>query len=150
MTFDNMSGNLKRKYGNKKKIPKIRRATESEESFFKKNPTVAGMAASDDNVVLNPYSKLKPKEQLSVFRNEFSRIIMRQDKKNRPDFKLTNEQKTNLKGTHYENASQQDRTETIAARQYSGDPSGGTPTDEQKKYTDKLRKRIIKRYKGSK
>ena len=35
---------------------------EGEDKYFKENPHVAGMAAEDDRIIMNPYSKLTERE----------------------------------------------------------------------------------------
>jgi len=47
------------------RIP-IRKPTSSESDFFKKNPHVAGMAAKDHAVILNPFTKLNTQQQRLV------------------------------------------------------------------------------------
>jgi hypothetical protein len=100
-----------------------------EESYFKANPNVAGMATEDNYVVLNPYSNLSPQQQSSVKANEAARLYMRQF--GTPDVSLTNEQQANLAGTTYANAPKEAQQATILARVLSKDKSGGIPTMEQ-------------------
>lgn len=109
-----------------------------EDKYFKDNPNVAGMAAEDGKVILNPYSTLSPDEKAAVARNEAARVFMRGKEGDRPSFDLTPEQKELFKGTPYENDEQAMR-ETVAARLFSGDPSAGNVTDDQKAYVDKLK-----------
>lgn len=104
-----------------------------EENFFKSNPNVSGMAASDGRVILNPYSNLSETERAAVVQNEQARLLIKQKKVKAPEFALTQEQIENLRGTPYENDKENARA-TIAARILSGDPSAGKPTDEQIKY----------------
>lgn len=103
-----------------------------EDKFFKDNPTVAGMAAEDGKVILNPYSKNSKKEQEAVALNEAARVYMKQSG-TKPDFALTDEQKAQFSGTPYAKDEQAMR-ETIAARILSGDPSAKDATDEQKAF----------------
>jgi hypothetical protein len=49
----------------------------SENEFFKMRPEVAGLAADDDCVVLNPYSTLSKTEKDAVLLNESARVFMR-------------------------------------------------------------------------
>jgi hypothetical protein len=116
---------------------------QSELDYFKANPTVTGMAAEDNRVIINPYSNLTESEKNSVFQNESARIIMRTDEKAKPTFSLTDEQKKFLDSNTYKDASPQDRAATIAARILTGDPSAGKPTKEQLEFVDKL-KRMMK------
>jgi hypothetical protein len=110
---------------------------ETEDNFFRKNPQITGMAAEDNSVVLNPYSKLSAIEKQAVVFNEAARIFMRTSK-NKPNFILTSEQKKQFQGTAYEN-NEQAMKETIAARIFSGDPSAKESTPEQRAFVEKLR-----------
>lgn len=110
---------------------------QGEDDYFKDNPNVAGMAAEDNKVILNPYSKNSKEEQGAVYNNELSRIAMRVSK-DKPNFALTPEQVEQFRGTSYEGNDDAMR-QTIAARIYSNDPSAGRPTDEQMQYADKLK-----------
>lgn len=115
----------------------------SENTFFKKHPHVAGMAASDNKIILNSFSNLNDGERDAVLINEAARVHMRTNKSLSPQFELTDEQLGNLQGTTYSKATLQDRRETIAARIISGDPSGGTPTREQSDFVERLRQRMF-------
>lgn len=117
------------------KYPLLRSPYESELEYFKKNPKVAGMATEDQKVIFNPYSEVHPKYSENIYKNEVSRILMR-NSKNRPDFDLTEEQKKSFKGY----GSEQDIKETIMARALSGDESAGNLTQAQKKYLESLKK----------
>ena len=110
---------------------------QGEDDYFKDNPNVAGMAAEDNKVILNPYSKNSKEEQGAVYSNELSRIAMRVSK-DKPTFALTPEQVEQFRGTAYEGNDDAMR-QTIASRIYSNDPSAGRPTDEQMQYADKLK-----------
>jgi len=126
------------------KLPKgikMRNPYNSELEYFKKNPNVAGMAADDNKVILNPFANRKPEEYQSVAINESSRILMRQPKY-APKFDLTYQQKSFLDSTSYRNASEDDRKATIAARILSGDPSAGIPSNEQMLFASELRKQL--------
>lgn len=103
-----------------------------EKTYFAANPQVAGMAAEDGKVILNPYSKLSPEEMSAVARNEAARVHM-QRYGAKPTFALTPEQQAVYKGSAYATnypAAQQ----TTAARVFTGDPSIPTPTAEQKQW----------------
>lgn len=117
--------------GQENKYPLLRSPYESEIEYFKKNPNVAGMATEDEKVIFNPYSSVHPKYSENIYKNEASRILMK-NSKNRPSFDLTEEQKKIFKG--YGN--DQDIRETIVARALSEDESTGNLTDNQKKYID--------------
>ncbi len=116
----------------------LREPYESELKYFKKNPQVAGMATEDERVIFNPYSSVHPEHSDSIYQNEASRIFMRKSK-NRPKFKLTNQQKKTFK----DYGDEQDIRETIAARILSGDESSGEATSEQKDYVESLRNEMM-------
>jgi len=122
----------------------FRSPEDSELDYFKSNPTVSGMAAEDNRVILNPYSKLSKKEKDAVALNEYGRIIMRTNPEFAPKFKLTDEQTKFLSSNTYKNAPEQDRMATIAARLLSGDPSAGTPTIDQLKFVNSLQEYLKK------
>ena len=92
-----------------------------EDEFFRSRPEVAGMAAEDDTVILNPYSGLSIRELSAVAQNEALRLKMRKDDFD-PKFKVTDEQKQFFQGTEYEKNPKAMR-QTLLARIYSGDPS---------------------------
>lgn len=108
----------------------------SELDYFQDNPQVAGMAAEDNSVILNPWTNLSPTEFDAVAQNEASRIYMR--KNGYPAFDLTPEQQAFLANTPYGNAPEHERKATIAARILSGDPTSGTPTAQQIEYVRAL------------
>jgi hypothetical protein len=114
-----------------------RKPFESESEYFRANPSVAGMAAEDDRIVLNPFSTLSPQELEAVRMNEAARVHMRRGQA--PEFDLTPEQAESLAGTTYQDAPEQDRRATIAARIISGDPSARQPTPQQMDYVQALR-----------
>ena len=69
--------------------------TAAEMRFFQKNPQVAGYAAEDGHVVINPMRRMSPEEYESVVTNESARIFMRKDHSARPtreSFPLTRQQ----------------------------------------------------------
>jgi hypothetical protein len=129
-------------------MPKIaelmREPDESELAYFKSNPNVTGMAADDNRIILNPYSKLSKAQQDGVALNEYSRIIMRTNPQFAPNFVLSDEQTKFLDSNTYKDAPEQDRMATIAARLLSGDPSAGTPTIDQLKFVNSLKEHINK------
>jgi lysozyme len=112
----------------------VRQPTESELEYFKQNPKVAGMAAEDNQIILNPHSGLTPEQQSSVAQNEAARVWMRRDGLS-PTFELTPEQKQQFA----EYGSEQDQKATVAARILSGDPSAGAATPEQSAFVEKLK-----------
>jgi type III secretory pathway component EscV len=107
-----------------------------EDEYFQKNPHVAGMAAEDDKIILNPYSKLSDKEKQAVMLNEAARIHMRRGTMEAPRYELTQQQ---MKQFENYSKSLDDIRQTIAARILSGDPSAGQATPEQTQYVQRLR-----------
>lgn len=114
----------------------------SELEFFKANRHVAGMAADDNRVVLNPFSDIKEDEMKQVYLNELARILMRTGAIERPQYGLTDEQNSFFSGINGGEpyGSGQDIRETLAARLLSGDPSAGRATMDQTSYVEKLRR----------
>lgn len=127
---ENGSGNIINSFNNRELL---RDPYASELEYFKKNPSVAGMATEDDRVILNPYSGPGINKD-AVIKNESVRIFM---KKNKivPDFSLTTQQLNKFKGTEYEK-NELELKRSIVARILSGDPSAGDVTQEQRKYAD--------------
>jgi len=107
-----------------------------EEAYFKENPHVAGMAAEDDKIIMNPFSTLKDKEKQAVMMNEAARVHMRNKLIDAPNYELTP-----LQAEKFASYSKDpnDIKQTIAARILSGDPSAGEATPEQLAYVAKLR-----------
>jgi len=101
-----------------------------EDEYFKTHENVAGMAAEDGQIILNPYSKLSKQELGAVAVNEALRLKMRDDDFD-PQFQITSDQVSLFKGTAYEKNPKAMR-QTILARIYSGDPSA-LATPQQKK-----------------
>jgi|VirMetMinimDraft_7_1064189.scaffolds.fasta_scaffold247729_2 hypothetical protein len=106
-----------------------------EDDYFKKNPHVAGMAAEDDRIIMNPYSTLNDAEKEAVKTNEAARVHMRRNF-DPPRFSLTPEQQKNFGEYSKDEA---DIRATIAARILSNDPSAGAATPEQTEYVNRLR-----------
>ena len=107
-----------------------------EDNFFKNNPNVAGMKTEDKKVILNPYSKLSPKELDAVYINEATRINL-DNYSDKPQFTLTDEQKEFFKDTAY-GKNEAAAKDTVVARILSNDPSVKTPTKEQQDYVNKF------------
>lgn len=107
-----------------------------EDEYFKANPNVTGMAADDDKVILNPYSKISDKEKEAVMLNEAARVHMRKKLIDAPNYDLTPEQ-TEKFGSYSKDIN--DIRQTIAARILSGDPSAGQATPAQQEYVSRLR-----------
>lgn len=109
----------------------------SEEDFFRDRPEVAGMAADDDRVVLNPYSMLSEPEKQAVLLNESARIFMRQNGMT-PAFVLTADQEAAFSSYGPPDSIRA----TIAARILSNDPSALQPTEDQLLFVQTLRVRM--------
>ena len=113
---------------------RTRNPSQSEIEFFRKNSTVAGMATSDDAIILNPFSNLSETEKKSVILNERVRLFLR--KKNiDPQFEIHPSQLKTFKdfqesGIPGEKEAKDVRA-TIIGRILSGDPSGEPYTPEQ-------------------
>ena len=113
---------------------KVRKPYKGEDDYFKNNPNVTGMAAEDDQIIFNPYSKNIDLD--AVGKNEASRLWMR--KKNiDPPFKLTEKQMEFFKGTPYENDPTAAK-QSIIGRIISGDPSAQDVTPEQIGWADRI------------
>jgi len=107
-----------------------------EDEYFSQNPHVGGMAAEDNHIIINPYSKLTDQEKDAIRQNEGARLAMRNGHP-RPTFNLTDEQKESFKNYSQD---EQDQRETIIGRIISGDPSVGKVSPEQQAYADQLSK----------
>ena len=107
----------------------IRTPYDSELKYFKSNPNVAGMAAEDDAVILNPFSKNSEEQQRAVTMNEKARVYMRANNIT-PDYELTEQQKEKFKD--YGDIGNIKRT--IAARILTNDPSALDMTEAQKEW----------------
>jgi hypothetical protein len=114
---------------------------QSELEFFRSNPNVAGMAAEDDAIVLNPAMRSRPEDYEAVARNEAARILMRTGALARPEFELTPEQLETF-GSYSQDP--QDIRETLVGRWISGDPSGRNPSSRsQENYLDYMRRKLL-------
>jgi hypothetical protein len=121
----------------------VRQPYKSEDAFFALNTKVAGMAAEDGRIVLNPYSGLKYEEQLGVAKNEAIRLFMR-DNKIDPQFKVTPEQMKAFQGTAY-GTNEPALRQTLVSRILTNDPSAGNVTDEQRKAAQSIMQQLSKR-----
>lgn len=99
-----------------------------EDSYFRGNPHVAGMAAETGDVILNPYSPPEVNRG-AVAKNEALRLHLR-NKNIVPGFDPTPEQRQSFAGTAYANDDNALKA-TIAARIYSGDPSARATPEQQ-------------------
>ena len=123
----------------------VRKPSESELDYFKKNKGVAGMATEDNKIILNPFSNNSPKEQEAVVANEGLRLWMKENDW-RPTFSISAEQKKNFAGTEYAKPKNlMALRRTIIARYLTGDPSAGTLTKEQKVEAERLKVHLPRR-----
>ena len=99
----------------------VRQPYVSEHGYFASNPHVAGMAAQDNNVVLNPYSQIGNQGMAAVEQNERHRIKMRNEGYS-PSFEITPQQKAFFGGTAYANDPANTK-HTIISRILTGDKS---------------------------
>jgi hypothetical protein len=113
----------------------VREPFTSEDTYFKDNPHVGGMAAEDNKIIINPYSKLSDKEKQSVMLNEAARVHMRTGLYPPPNFDVTPEQAKSF-ATYSKDP--KDIQHTIAARILSGDPSAGVISPAQQEYAKSL------------
>jgi len=111
-----------------------RRPYPSEDAFFAGNPHVAGMAAEDNRVTLNPHSPLDDQQKRAVQLNEAARVWMRKPEwSSAPE--LTEGQADTFKGY---SANPVDQRHTVIARILSGDTSAGQPTQQQLEFAQAL------------
>ena len=68
-------------------MPSVARRA-GEAAWFLANPDVAGFAADDGTVVLNPRLRLSPRQLRSVLLNEATRIVLRCRRRASPAFFL--------------------------------------------------------------
>lgn len=117
----------------------MRKPFKSEMDYFRKNPSVAGMATEDNKVIINPFTQISDQQKQAVAVNEAARVWMRTKKDYAPDFTLTEQQEQFLNTTTYRNAPASERLATIAARLLSNDTSAGVPTADQNIFVARLK-----------
>jgi hypothetical protein len=110
-----------------------------EDTFFKANPHVAGMAAEDNKITMNPYSPLKPQEKEAVKVNELTRLYLR-NSKTPLEFGLTDQQRKAFKDYSKD---ENDIRATIIGRIVSGDSSAGSVTPEQTEAANQVRSALF-------
>lgn len=118
----------------------VRRPQVSELSYFHKNPHVAGMAAADSAITLNPFSNLTDEQRAAVAKNEAARLFMQNGGMGAPPT-VTEAQRAQFAGTPYE-GNEDAMRQTIVARLLSQDASGGAATPEQAAYVAALAKAL--------
>ena len=135
-----------KKRTNKVSQVRERKPFPSEREFFYRNavnrgvqggPTIEGMAAEDNRVVMNPFSLLPAKERAAVKRNEQVRAALRKNDI-KTSFSLTKEQKQRFQ-TY---GAPKDQRHTIIARSLSGDPSAGKLTESQRAAIKKVKRQL--------
>lgn len=123
----------------------VRKPFPGEMEFFRKYPNVAGMAAEDNAIVLNPFTKLSKKEQQSVAINEAVRLFMKKNKINL-EFRIEPSQEKMFKDFEARGIpgerTDADIRATLIGRIISGDPSAKNVTDEQKKAAEIIAHRM--------
>lgn len=107
---------------------------DGEDSYFRANPHVSGMAAETNDIILNPHSPQGVNLD-AVARNEALRLYMRQNNLT-PSFDVTDEQRNMFRGTSY-GSNDDALKQTIAGRIYSNDPSAKA-TELQKSWVNSL------------
>ena len=108
----------------------------SESQFFTQSPHVAGMAAEDGRIVMNPNMAQRPRSEYeAVARNEALRSLFRANQIPRPNFELSDSQRAAF-GRYSEDP--QDIRETLVARWLTNDPSGGYPEKRNVNYLTQL------------
>lgn len=101
-----------------------------EDTYFKQNPNVAGMATEDGKIIINPYSTLSNTEKKAVVKNEAFRLYMRENNII-PKFNVTPQQKETFKNTEY-GGDELALKQTIVARILTGDQSAlATPKQKE-------------------
>ena len=117
----------------------IRDPSESENSYFKQNPNVTGMAADDGRIILNSFSGMSPESQRSVAGNEATRLYMR-DKGYKFDFPVPQASQAPFKGTVYADPENLHHLQsTIIARGVVGDKSAGEITPAQQVWVNRIK-----------
>lgn len=116
----------------------IRDPYPTERGYFVRNPHVAGMAAEDGSIILNPFSDLGPAERDAVAKNEAVRLWLRKYQVD-PIFDLTAEQQQRFASY----GSPTDIRHTVLGRIISGDPSVGTITRAQQLWADRVLSKLL-------
>jgi hypothetical protein len=109
----------------------------SEAEFFRRKPNIPGMATDDGFVILNPATNLSRQQLEFVKLNEAARVFMQREEFS-PAYGLTAAQEEAFKDYGPPDAIRA----TIAARMYSGDPSAGDTTEEQRAFVRELAQRM--------
>ena len=116
----------------------IRKPNKNEEAYFRQNPNVAGMAADDMHIILNPYSPNTLDQQQRVTINEAVRLSMREHG-DIFTFDVPQINSAPFAGSIYADPSNKHHLQsTIIARIISGDTSAGEVTPEQRVAADMI------------
>jgi len=122
----------------------IRDPYPTELRYFESNPNVAGMAASDGQVTLNPFSNLSDEQRAAVAKNEAIRLWLR-DNNVDPDFEVTPQQLKSFADSEYGKPEYRiDLKHTLISRYLTGDSSAGDFTEDQIKWADYISKKLPK------
>lgn len=117
----------------------VRLPFDPESAFFERNPHVAGMAAEDGMIVLNPFAALDTSQREGVLRNELYRLLVRQQHLPAYDGPVSPQQEQMLNATpFYASAPAADRIATLFGRMLAGDQSAGEILPQQKAYLDSI------------
>ena len=120
----------------------VRNPFPGEMDYFKNNAHVAGMAAEDGKITLNPYSMLNVEQRASVAKNEAIRLWMK-DNDFEPKFNVTPAQLNLFKGSDYSKPENVLHLKhTLISRYLTGDPSAGELTPLQKHWAEILRSKL--------
>ena len=123
----------------------IREPYESENTYFKQNPNVTGMAADDNKIILNSFSGMNPKNQRSVAENEATRLYIR-DKGYKFDFPVPQVTQSPFKGSVYADPDNLHHLQsTIISRGVVGDKSAGEITPAQQEWVNRIKSEMLDR-----
>lgn len=117
----------------------------SEMNYFKQNPLVGGMATEDNKITLNPYSGLTRQQKNAIKQNEATRLYLRENANNYPQFSLTPEQNNYFNNNLNYSQNPVDIQHTILGRILSGDSSAQNITPQQQDVANQVHLDMQKR-----
>ena len=117
----------------------------SEMNYFKQNPLVGGMATEDNKITLNPYSGLTRQQNNAIKQNEATRLYLRENGNNYPQFSLTPEQNNYFNNNLNYSQNPVDIQHTILGRILSGDSSAQNITPQQQDVANQVHLDMQKR-----
>ena len=117
----------------------------SEMNYFKQNPLVGGMATEDNKITLNPYSGLTRQQNNAIKQNEATRLYLRENGNNYPQFSLTPEQNNYFNNNLNYSQNPVDVQHTILGRILSGDSSAQNITPQQQDVANQVHLDMQKR-----